>query len=150
MAKITHKGLWLDIASLNPSDKKNYIKCLAFSLVAGMLLGIHLSHIEFLGENALETGITEPWLLILSISVVVFFLIGAFYYYKFSITQDELYKGYENACFAGGSVGFVIFGLGLSLLSPYFDYHPIFFEFFLAFAAGNGMGAYMFYRQHIE
>ena len=149
MAKITHKGLWLDIASLNPSDKKNYIKCLAFSLVAGMLLGIHLSHIGFLGENALETGITEPWLLILRISVVVFFLIGAFYYYKFSITQDELYKGYENACFAGGSAGFVIFGLGLSLLSPYFDFHPNFYEFFLAFAAGNGMGAYMFYRQHI-
>ena len=137
MAKITHKGLWLDVASLNPSDKKNFIKCLAFFIVAGMLHGI------------LETGITEPWLLILSISVVVFFLIGAFYYYKFSITQDELYKGYENACFAGGSVGFVIFGLGLSLLSPYFDYHPNFFEFFLAFAAGNGMGAYMFYRQHI-
>ena len=137
MAKITHKGLWLDVASLNPSDKRNFIKCLAFSIVAGMLHGI------------LETGITEPWLLILSISVVVFFLIGAFYYYKFSITQDELYKGYENACFAGGSVGFVIFGLGLSLLSPYFDYHPNFFEFFLAFAAGNGMGAYMFYRQHI-
>ena len=80
-----------------------------------MLLGIHLSHIGFLGENALETGITEPWLLILRISVVVFFLIGAFYYYKFSITQDELYKGYENACFAGGSAGFVSLGLGLSM-----------------------------------
>ena len=42
MAKITHKGMWIEVSSLNPADKKNYIKALSCFIAGGVLLGIHL------------------------------------------------------------------------------------------------------------
>ena len=64
MAKITHKGMWIEVSSLNPADKKNYIKALSCFIAGGVLLGIHLAEIGFLGDDALNQ-IPEPWLLII-------------------------------------------------------------------------------------
>ena len=148
MAKITHKGMWIEVSSLNPTDKKNYIKACSFFMLAGILLGIHLVEIGFLGDAALN-AIPEPWLFIMRMLMIALFFIGAFFHYKFSITQDDLFNSYQSACFVGGAIGFLIFGLSLTALSPYFDYHPNFYEFFIAFAIGTSIGGYSFYRKYI-
>jgi hypothetical protein len=148
MAKITHKGMWIEVSSLNSVDKKNYITAFTFFMLGAVLLGIHLSEIGFLGDAALNV-MPEPWLLGLRILMITLFFIGTFFYYKFSVTQDDLFNGYQSACFVGGAMGFLAFGLSLTALSPYFDYHPNFYEFFIAFAIGASIGGYSFYRKYI-
>ena len=68
---------------------------------------------------------------------------------KFYKTQDDFFKRYHNSMFAGGAYGFLVFGALLTILSPYFGYHPNFYEFFLAFAIGTVIGGYYFYRKYI-
>jgi|TARA_B110000305_G_C19236471_1_gene537759 hypothetical protein len=148
MAKITHKGMWIEISSLNPIDKKNYIKAFSFFMLGALLLGIHLAEIGFLGDEAIN-AMPEPWLLILRILMMALFFVGSFFHYKFSIAQDDLFISYQNACFVGGALGFLVFGLSLTALSPYFNFHPTFYEFFGAFALGTAIGGYFFYRKHI-
>ena len=150
MAKIIHKGMWVDISSLNPMDRKNFIKSFIFFFSASLCLGFHLGHIGFLGEQALENPVVaEPWLLAIIVGMILLSLMGALYYKKFYDTQDDLYKNYHNTTLAGGAYGFLIFGLLLTVLSPYFNYDPNFYEFFCAFALGTIVGAYYFYRRYI-
>ncbi|MDA7819278.1 hypothetical protein N8982_00185 [bacterium] len=148
MAKITHKGMWIEVSSLNPTDKKNYIKALAFFMLGAVLLGIHLAEVGFLRDESTNL-MSEPWLVILRIAMIVLFFIGAFFHYKFTITQDDLFKSYQSACFVGGALGFLVFGLSLTALSPYFNFYPTFYEYFLAFAIGLSIGGYSFYRKYI-
>ncbi|MDB9813401.1 hypothetical protein OAC45_02940 [Gammaproteobacteria bacterium] len=148
MAKITHKGMWIEVSSLNPTDKKNYIKAFCCFMVAAVLLGVHLAEIGFLGDDAVNS-MPEPLLLILRIIMIALFFIAAFFHYKFSIAQDDLFNSYQSACLVGGALGFLIFGLSLTALSPYFDFHPTFYEFFLTFALGTSIGGYSFYRKYI-
>ena len=81
--------------------------------------------------------------------MIVFFLIGAYFYKKFYSAQDDFYKSYHNFTFAGGAYGFLVFGSILTVLAPYFNYQPTFYEFFLAFAVGTGFGGYYFYKKYI-
>ena len=148
MPKITHKGMWIEVSSLNPTDKKNYIKAFCCFMVAAVLLGVHLAEIGFLGDDAVNS-MPEPLLLILRIIMIALFFIAAFFHYKFSIAQDDLFNSYQSACLVGGALGFLIFGLSLTALSPYFDFHPTFYEFFLTFALGTSIGGYSFYRKYI-
>jgi len=148
MAKITHKGMWIEVSSLNPTDKKNYIKAFACFMLGAVLLGIHLAEVGFLGDDAINS-MPEPWLVILRIVMIALFFIGAFFHYKFTITQDDLFKSYQSACFVGGALGFLVFGLSLTALSPYFNFHPTFYEYFLAFVIGTSIGGYSFYRKYI-
>ena len=147
-AKSTHKGMWIEVSSLNPTDKKNYIKAFACFMFGAVLLGIHLAEVGFLGDDALNQ-IPEPWLLIIRTLMIALFFIGAFFHYKFTITQDDLFKSYQSACFVGGALGFLVFGLSLTALSPYFNFYPTFYEYFLAFAIGTSIGGYSFYRKYI-
>ena len=57
MAKIVHKGMWIDIKSLNAKDKKNFLTSLAFGFIASILWGIHLSHIGFLGNEPITRAL---------------------------------------------------------------------------------------------
>ena len=148
MAKITHKGMWIEVSSLNPTDKKNYIKAFACFMVAAVLLGVHLAEIGFLGDDAVNS-MPEPLLLILRITMIALFFIAAFFHYKFSIAQDDLFNSYQSACLVGGALGFLTFGLSLTALSPYFNFYPTFYEYFLAFAIGTVIGGYSFYRKYI-
>jgi len=43
MAKITHRGTWLKISSLNPEDKKNYLISMALFLIGAFAWGVHLA-----------------------------------------------------------------------------------------------------------
>ena len=84
MAKITHKGMWIEVSSLNPTDKKNYISALTCFMLGAVLLGVHLAEVGFLGDDAINS-MPEPWLLILRIVMILLFFIGAFFHYKFTI-----------------------------------------------------------------
>ena len=148
MAKITHKGMWIEVSSLNPTDKKNYITAFTSFMLGAILLGVHLAEVGFLGDDTINS-MPEPWLLILRIAMISLFFIGAFFHYKFTITQDDLFNSYQSACLVGGALGFLTFGLSLTALSPYFNFHPTFYEYFLAFAIGTGIGGYSFYRKYI-
>ena len=81
--------------------------------------------------------------------MIFFFLIGAYFYKKFYSAQDDFYKSYHNFTFAGGAYGFLVLGSIVTVLAPYFNYQPTFYEFFLAFAAGTGFGGYYFYKKYI-
>ena len=117
-------------------------------MLGAVLLGIHLAEVGFLGDDTINS-MPEPWLLILRVVMITLFFIGAFFHYKFTITQDDLFQSYQSACFVGGALGFLTFGLSLTTLSPYFDFYPTFYEYFLAFAIGTVIGGYDFYRKHI-
>ena len=150
MAKIIHKGMWIDIKSLNTEDKKNFLTSLAFGFIASILWGMHLSHIGFLGnEPTTDSWISETGLFFIRILMIIFFLIGAYFYKKYYSAQDDFYKSYHNFTFAGGAYGFLVFGSILTVMAPYFNYHPTFYEFFLAFAVGTGFGGYYFYKKYI-
>jgi hypothetical protein len=150
MAKIVHKGMWIDIKSLNPVDKKNFITSLVFGFIASFFWGIHLSHIGFLGnEPSTDSWPSESGLFVIRMLMILFFLIGAYFYKQFYSAQDDFYKSYHNFTFAGGAYGFLVFGSILTVIAPYFEYHPTFYEFFLAFAVGSGLGGYYFYKKYI-
>ena len=140
--------MWIEVSSLNPTDKKNYIAALTCFTLGAVLLGVHLAEVGFLGDDAINS-MPEPGLMILRIVMILLFFIGAFFHYKFTITQDDLFNSYQSACFVGGAFGFLTFGLSLTALSPYFNFHPTFYEYFLAFAIGTGIGGYSFYRKYI-
>jgi hypothetical protein len=75
MAKIVQKGMWIEISSLNKEDKKNYLRAFTSFILGAVLLGVHLSHIGFLGDAPLaEPLLSEPWLLILRIAMIGPFL----------------------------------------------------------------------------
>ena len=150
MAKIVHKGMWIDIKSLNAKDKKNFLTSLTFVFMASILFGMHSSHIGYLGNEPITISwISENGLLFIRIFTIVFYLIGAYFYKKFYSAQDDFYKSFHNFSFAGGAYGFLVFGSILTILAPYFNYQPTFYEFFLAFAAGTGFGGYYFYKKYI-
>jgi len=150
MAKIVHKGMWIDIQSLNAKDKKNFLTSLAFGFIASLFWGIHLSHIGILGNEPIaKSWVSESGLLVIRILMIVFFLIGSYFYKKFYSAQDDFYRSYHNFTFAGGAYGFLVFGSILTVIAPYFKYDLSFYEFFLAFATGSGFGGYYFYKKYI-
>ena len=150
MAKITYKGLWIEVASLNPKDKKNYIRSLIFFTLGGFFLGIHLAFTGFVGGEPIEVrDSAKPFILIIRLLVIACFLIASIYYKMFYQAQDDFFKSYHNAAFAGGAYGFVVFGTLVSVFSPYFNFQPTFYDFFLAFTVGACIGGYLFYKEYI-
>ena len=150
MAKITYKGLWIEFASLNPTDKKNYIRSIIFFALGGFFLGIHLAFTGFAGGEPIEVQDTaKPYLLVIRLLIIVCFLLASIFYKMFYQTQDDFFKSYHNSAFAGGGYGFVVFGTLVSVFSPYFNFQPTFYEFFLAFVAGTCIGGYLFYKKYI-
>ena len=49
MAKITHKGMWIELKSLDKEAKNNYILCNFFLFVGALLFGVHLAAVGGLG-----------------------------------------------------------------------------------------------------
>jgi len=151
MAKIIHKGMWIDLSSLNANDKKNFLISLVFGFTASVFFGIHLAHIGILGNEPITSSwLSESGLLIIRLLMILFFLMGSYFYKKFYSAQDDFYKSYHNFTFAGGAYGFLVFGSILTVMAPYFDYHPTFYEFFVAFAVGSVFGGYYFYKKYIS
>ena len=55
MAKIVHKGMWIDIKSLNPDDKKNFLTSLVFGFIASIFGGCTCPTLVFLETSQSRT-----------------------------------------------------------------------------------------------
>ena len=54
MAKITHKGMWIELKSLDKDAKSKYILCNIFLFAGAHLFGIHLAAVGGLGIEETE------------------------------------------------------------------------------------------------
>ena len=59
MAKITHKGSWIQISSLNKEDKKNYLTSITLFFVGALFWGIHLTSVDGIFGPKLEEDVTN-------------------------------------------------------------------------------------------
>ncbi|MDA9737091.1 hypothetical protein N9V12_05100, partial [Gammaproteobacteria bacterium] len=81
--------------------------------------------------------------------IVITWGIAAYYYMKFLNTQDELTIRWNEFIGSWGAIGFLSFGMLMSLLSPYLDFKPGFYELFLAFAVGSSIGGFRFHKKYL-
>ena len=116
MAKITHRGSWIQIKSLNKEDKKNYLVSLCFFFIGALFWGIHLSTVDGIFGQALEKD-NSPFMTLIRSLIIIFWIIAAIYQNKFIKKQDELMHRYYLYLGAWGSIGFISFGMLFSILS---------------------------------
>ena len=69
---------------------------------------------------------------------------------KFLNRQDELMQRYHDFLLSWGAIGFLVLGLGTSLISPFFAFTPTFYEFFIAFTVGTIIGGFRFYKKYLS
>ena len=150
MAKISFYGGWVDLKSLNKEDKKNYKLSMLFFLLGALCWGIHLSGTD-IGILAVgNINDTSGTFTLIRISIVLLWIVAVIYYMKFYKTQDELFKRYQEYTLSWGALSFIVLGLFISLLSPYFAFKPSFYEFFLAFVIGSIIGGYRFHKKYLS
>ncbi len=145
MAKIVHKGMWISVKSLNKEDKKNYLTSMTLFFIGALAWGIHVASVGGLGDEPIDI----PNINIARVSVVVFWAFASYYYMKFLNRQDELMQRYHDFVLSWGALGFLALGMITSLISPFFDFTPTFYEFFLAFVVGTGIGGFRFYKKYL-
>ena len=146
MAKIVHKGMWISVKSLDKEDRKSYLTSMILFFIGALAWGIHIASIGGIGENPVDI----PYINIIRITIVILWAFATFYYMKFLNRQDELMQRYHDFVFSWGAIGFLVLGLGASLISPLFAFNPTFYEFFIAFAVGSVFGGYRFYKKYLS
>ena len=146
MAKIIHKGMWISVKSLDKEDRKSYLTSMILFFIGALAWGIHIASIGGIGENPVDI----PYINIIRITIVILWAFATFYYMKFLNRQDELMQRYHDFVFSWGAIGFLVLGLGASLISPLFAFNPTFYEFFIAFAVGSVFGGYRFYKKYLS
>ena len=149
MAKITYKGLWIELKSLDKDAKRKYILCNIFLLAGAILFGIHLAAIGGFGIEVNEEVSLSPVLVIVRVLSLTFMLVAAWLYKEFFATQDEFLNRYNEFVLSNGAIGFLFVGFLISILSPYIDYQVTFYEYFLGFALGTIIGGYRFHNKFI-
>ena len=150
MAKITHKGLWIELKSLDKDAKRKYILCNIFLLAGAILFGIHLAAVGGLGIEVNEEVSPSPVLVIVRVLSLTFMLVAAWFYKDFFATQDEFLNRYNEFMLSNGAIGFLFVGFLISILSPYIDYQVTFYEYFIGFALGTVIGGYRFHKKFIS
>ena len=150
MAKITYKGLWIELKSLDKDAKRKYILCNIFLLAGAILFGIHLAAVGGLGIEVNEEVSPSPVLVIVRVLSLTFMLVAAWLYKDFFSTQDEFLNRYNEFMLSNGAIGFLFVGFLISILSPYIDYQVTFYEYFLGFALGTVIGGYRFHKKFIS
>ena len=150
MAKITYKGLWIELKSLDKDAKRKYILCNIFLLAGAILFGIHLAAVGGLGIEVNEEVSPSPVLVIVRVLSLTFMLVAAWLYKDFFATQDEFLNRYNEFMLSNGAIGFLFVGFLISILSPYIDYQVTFYEYFLGFALGTVIGGYRFHKKFIS
>ena len=150
MAKITYKGLWIELKSLDKDAKRKYILCNIFLLAGAILFGIHLAAVGGLGIEVNEEVSPSPVLLIVRVLSLTFMLVAAWLYKDFFATQDEFLNRYNEFMLSNGAIGFLFVGFLISILSPYIDYQVTFYEYFIGFALGTIIGGYRFHKKFIS
>ena len=149
MAKITHKGMWIEIKSLDKEAKNKYLLCNLFLLLGALLFGVHLSAIGGIGVVASEEMSSSPFLVIVRVLSLSFMFIAAWLYKDFFATQDEFLNRYNEFVLSNGAIGFLFVGFLISILSPYINYQVTFYEYFVGFALGTVIGGYRFHNKFI-
>ena len=149
MAKITYKGLWIELKSLDKDAKRKYILCNIFLLAGAILFGIHLAAVGGLGIEVNEEVSPSPVLVIVRVLSLTFMLVAAWLYKDFFSTQDEFLNRYNEFMLSNGAIGFLFVGFLISILSPYIDYQVTFYEYFLGFVLGTIIGGYRFHNKFI-
>ena len=149
MAKITHKGMWIELKSLDKDAKSKYILCNIFLFAGALLFGVHLAAVGGLGIEATEEISPSPVLAIVRVLSLAFMLIAAWIYIEFFATQDEFLNRDNEFILSNGAIGFLFVGFLISILSPYIDYQVTFYEYFLGFAIGTIIGGYRFHNKFI-
>ena len=66
MAKITHKGMWIELKSLDKDAKSKYILCNIFLFAGALLFGIHLAAVGGLGIEVTEEVSRSPALVVVA------------------------------------------------------------------------------------
>ena len=150
MAKITYKGLWIELKSLDKDAKRKYMLCNIFLLAGAILFGIHLAAVGGLGIEVNEEVSPSPVLVIVRVLSLTFMLIAAWLYKEFFATQDEFLNRYNEFVLSNGAIGFLFVGFLISILSPYIDYQVTFYEYFIGFALGTVIGGYRFHKKFIS
>ena len=150
MAKITYKGMWIELKSLDQNAKSKYILCNLFLFAGALLFGVHLAAVGGLGIEVTEEVSTSPALVIVRVLSLTFMLIAAWLYKEFFATQDEFLNRYNEFVLSNGAIGFLFVGFLISILSPYIDYQVTFYEYFLGFALGTIIGGYRFHKKFIS
>ena len=149
MAKITHKGMWIELKSLDKEEKSKYILCNVFLFVGALLFGVHLAAVGGLGIEVSAEVSPSPALVVIRVLSLIFMLIAAWLYKEFFATQDEFLNRYNEFVLSNGAIGFLFVGFLISILSPYIDYQVTFYEYFLGFALGTIIGGYRFHNKFI-
>ena len=150
MAKITYKGLWIELKSLDKDAKRKYMLCNIFLLAGAILFGIHLAAVGGLGIEVSEEVSPSPVLVIVRVLSLTFMLVAAWLYKDFFATQDEFLNRYNEFMLSNGAIGFLFVGFLISILSPYIDYQVTFYEYFIGFALGTVIGGYRFHKKFIS
>ena len=150
MAKITHKGMWIELKSLDKDAKSKYILCNVFLFAGALLFGVHLAAVGGFGIEATEEISSSPVLVIVRVLSLAFMLIAAWLYKEFFATQDEFLNRYNEFILSNGAIGFLFVGFLISILSPYIDYQVTFYEYFIGFALGTVIGGYRFHKKFIS
>ena len=150
MAKITYRGLWIELKSLDKDAKRKYILCNIFLLAGAILFGIHLAAVGGLGIEVNEEVSLSPVLVIVRVLSLTFMLVAAWLYKDFFATQDEFLNRYNEFMLSNGAIGFLFVGFLISILSPYIDYQVTFYEYFIGFALGTVIGGYRFHKKFIS
>ena len=83
MAKITHKGMWIELKSLDKDAKSKYILCNVFLFAGALLFGVHLTAIGGFGFEVSEEVSPSPALVIVRVLSLTFMLIAAWLYKEF-------------------------------------------------------------------
>ena len=80
MAKITHKGMWIELKSLDKDAKSKYILCNVFLFAGALLFGVHLAAVGGLGIEVSQEVSPSPVLVIVRVLSLTFMLIAAWLY----------------------------------------------------------------------
>ncbi|MDB0065842.1 hypothetical protein N9F19_00990 [Gammaproteobacteria bacterium] len=150
MAKITLKGSWIKISSLNKEDKKNYLISVGFFLTGAVFWGLHLNTVDgIFGPPIFENTDTSLSFAIIRAMIIICWCIAIIYSKKFLLTQDELMHRYFLYTGAAGGFGFVTVGMLFSILQPYLSFTVGFYGYFLAYAIGTAFGGYLFDKKYL-
>ena len=67
MAKITHKGMWIELKSLDKDAKSKYVLCNVFLFAGALLFGVHLTAVGGLGFEVTEEVSRSPALVVVRV-----------------------------------------------------------------------------------
>ena len=138
--------MWISVKSLDKEDRKNYLISMTLFFFGALAWGIHIASVGLMGDEPIDI----PNINIIRICIVIIWAFAVFYYMKFFNRQDELMQRYHDFVLSWGAIGFLVLGLTASLVSPFFDFKPTFYEFFLAFTGGSIIGGFRFYKKYLS